>query len=100
MFPQCRFEQHMTFVGLAGLVDPPRPEVAASVACCREAGIRVMMITGDNKLTAEAIAEQCGICEARDPLDGIQLSLTGKEFEALTDQQRMQVLSSPRELAL
>ena len=49
------------FLGLVSLVDPPRAGVAAAVAQCRSAGIRVMMVTGDHALTAEAIARSVGI---------------------------------------
>ncbi len=63
-------EQGMTFLGLQALMDPPRPEAAESIAQARGAGIRVVMITGDNGLTAQAIAKQLGIgervVEARD----------------------------------
>ncbi|MCC6739735.1 MAG: cation-translocating P-type ATPase [Planctomycetia bacterium] len=51
----------MTFLGLAGMIDPPRPEAKDAVARCREAGIRVVMITGDHPATAEAIARELGI---------------------------------------
>ncbi len=50
-----------TFLGLAGLMDPPRPEAAAAIARCRQAGIQVKMITGDHKLTASAIGRELGL---------------------------------------
>jgi Ca2+-transporting ATPase len=56
-------EQGLTFLGLQALMDPPRPEVAAAIARAYGAGIRVVMITGDNALTARAIAQQLGIGE-------------------------------------
>ncbi|WP_086864210.1 cation-translocating P-type ATPase [Amycolatopsis lexingtonensis] len=54
-------ENGLTLLGLAGMLDPPRPEVVAAVAACHEAGIRVVMVTGDYALTAEAIARRVGI---------------------------------------
>ncbi len=69
-------EQEMVFVGMIGMIDPPRPEVAEAVARCGTAGIRAVMITGDHPMTALSIAQQLGITQddrvltARD-LDGI-----------------------------
>ena len=72
----------LTFLGLQGMVDPPRPEAVAAVRACQKAGIRVKMITGDHALTAAAIAAQVG-------LDGTQGStptvLTGRDIEQLSD---------------
>jgi magnesium-transporting ATPase (P-type) len=60
-------EQHMTFVGLVVMADPPRPEVAEAVAKCHKANIRVIMITGDYGLTAESIAKRIGIVKGEHP---------------------------------
>jgi Ca2+ transporting ATPase len=71
------FERNLTFVGCVGMLDPPRPEVAQAIEKCNNAGIRVMMITGDNQHTAQAIGGMIGI-------DG--KSMTGKEFASLDKQ--------------
>ena len=70
-------EEDLIFLGFAGILDPPRPEAAEAIRLCRSAGIDVIMITGDNPLTAYAIAEDLGL-----PSEG---ALTGTDLEALTD---------------
>ncbi len=71
-------ECELTLLGLAGMLDPPRPEVAQAVATCRAAGIRTIMITGDYGLTAESIARRIGIVTK--PLPRI---VTGAELDAM-----------------
>lgn len=71
-------ENELTLVGLFGLVDPARPEVADAVEMCRAAGIRPVMITGDHPLTARHIAKQTGITESEE-------FLTGRDLDRLTD---------------
>jgi calcium-translocating P-type ATPase len=66
-------EGGLTFLGLVGLIDPPRPEAIAAVAECRAAGIRVKMITGDHAGTAAAIAAQIGLANPRRVLTGADL---------------------------
>lgn len=72
------FEQELTFVGLAGMLDPPRPGVKDAIHRCHEAGIRVVVITGDNRNTAEAICRQIGVFGPSESLKN--KSFTGREF--------------------
>ena len=84
----AQLEQGMTLIGLVGMLDPPRSEVPASVYQCRQAGIRVVVITGDNQNTAETICRQIGVFGPHEVLEG--KSYTGKEFEALTTRGQVQ----------
>ena len=74
-------ENDMTFIGVAGMIDPPRKEVAMSVRVCRQAGIRTIMITGDHKRTAVAIAKELDIYRSG---DGV---ITGEEMDAMDTRQ-------------
>ncbi|KAI9676215.1 MAG: hypothetical protein M1829_003044 [Trizodia sp. TS-e1964] len=82
-----QIEQNMTLVGLVGMLDPPRPEVAAAIAKCRKAGIRVIVITGDNQNTAQTICRQIGIFGPTENLSG--KSYTGREFDGMTESQKV-----------
>jgi Ca2+ transporting ATPase len=78
-----QIEQKMTLIGLVGMLDPPRPEVKEAIRKCREAGIRVVVITGDNQNTAETICRQIGVFGPNEDLRG--KSYTGREFDALSE---------------
>lgn len=74
-----KFEKGLTFIGLQAMIDPVRPEVKAAVQSCSDAGIKVVMITGDHKETAIAIAKELGIIQ-----DAAQ-AMTGRELDELSD---------------
>lgn len=74
--------QDLTFLGLAGMIDPPRPEARKAIATCHGAGIRVKMITGDHAVTAAAIAHELGLEGRRGP-DGRLVAVTGRELVQL-----------------
>ena len=76
----------MTFLGLQGMIDPPRPEAIAAVAACKTAGVQVKMITGDHATTAAAVAGQIGLEGATGP-DGMAVVLTGQEIENLGEEE-------------
>ncbi|GAA3633160.1 calcium-translocating P-type ATPase, PMCA-type [Lactobacillus hamsteri] len=72
-------ENNLTFIGMVGMIDPPREEVAESVKTCRDAGIRTIMITGDHKITALAIAKKLNIFKPGD------LAISGQELDQMSD---------------
>ena len=74
-------EQELTWIGMCGMIDPIRPEVKDAIARCRSAGIRPVMITGDHKDTATAIARELGILEPG------QMAITGAELDAIPDEE-------------
>jgi len=80
-------ETDMTFIGLAGMIDPPRPEVANALKEAQSAGINVIMITGDSPVTARAIAHQLGLSDGR--------SISGAQIDQMDDDALAEVLKSP-----
>lgn len=90
-------ETNMVFVGLTGMIDPARPEAKAAIAVCRQAGIKVKMITGDYKDTAVAIANDLGLRQANDAvLTGQQLSqMSDEELEQQVNQTSVYARVSP-----
>ena len=74
-------ETGLTFLGLAGMIDPPRPEAKAAIQVCTDAGIRPIMITGDHPMTAQAVAQELGLLR-----NGGQV-LTGAELEEMSEEQ-------------
>ena len=105
----ARVESNLAFLGLIGIMDPPRPEVKAAIETCQRAGIMVKMITGDQQMTAAAIGSELDIESATaGPLDGTDLAaLTDEELAAVssdvaiysrvTPDQKMRIVSSLQE---
>jgi Ca2+-transporting ATPase len=71
-------EHEMTYLGMLGMIDPPRPEAKAAIQTCRDAGIKAIMITGDHPLTAKAVATELGLLQHG-------RVVTGAELEAISD---------------
>lgn len=105
----ARVESNLAFLGLIGIMDPPRPEVKAAIETCQRAGIMVKMITGDQQMTAAAIGSELDIESSKaGPLDGTDLAaLTDEELAAVssdvaiysrvTPDQKMRIVSSLQE---
>ena len=74
-------ENNLIFLGMCGMIDPPRPEAKEAVKKCKSAGIKTVMITGDHKITAMAIAKELGILQDESE------ALTGKELDEISDEE-------------
>lgn len=93
-------EQSLTLIGFAGMIDPPREEAKQAITECKQAGINTVMITGDHKLTAKAIATQLGILTSDEDivLSGSELSkLTLDEFEKIVESVRVYARVNPEQ---
>ncbi|WNM32122.1 cation-transporting P-type ATPase [Streptomyces sp. Li-HN-5-11] len=93
--PLADVESKLTLLGFAGMYDPPRPEVRDAVDACRRAGIRIVMVTGDHPLTAEAVARRVGIVREPSPA-----TATGPQLDALDDRGLDDLLAGSTELLL
>merc|ERR1712117_350292 len=91
------YEVNLTFCGVVGMLDPPRMEVAPAIVLCKQAGIRVIMITGDNKNTAEAICKRIGIFQETESTDGKAYS--GREFDDLSPGEQKTACANSRMFA-
>jgi Ca2+-transporting ATPase len=83
-------ENEMIFVGMAGMIDPPRDEVFHAVESCHKAGIRTIVITGDHGLTAKAIGQQIGLANEKTKV------ITGQDLNELSDEQLDEILTSEK----
>jgi P-type Ca2+ transporter type 2C len=83
-------EEGFVFVGIVGMIDPPRPEVKDAISICRNAGIRVIMITGDHKLTAIAVAKELNLLGENDT----EKVLTGSDLDKLSDEQLLSIVEN------
>ncbi|MFE3638299.1 cation-translocating P-type ATPase [Streptomyces sp. NPDC059168] len=93
--PPEEVERRLTLLGLAGMYDPPRPEVRDAVDACRHAGVRIVMVTGDHPLTAEAVARRVGIVRGPHPT-----VVAGPQLDALDDRGLDALLAGSAELLL
>ncbi|KYH37214.1 MAG: ATPase [Candidatus Bathyarchaeota archaeon B23] len=82
-------ERDLTFVGLQGMIDPPRDEVPEAIKLCRMAGVRPIMVTGDHRLTAVAIAKQIGMLSG-----GEEAVLTGVELDGMSDEELDEIIET------
>ncbi len=84
-----KIEADLTFVGIIGMIDPPREEVKDAIHICRKAGIRVVMVTGDHKLTAVAVAKELNLLGENEEEGKV---LTGEDLDKLSDEQLSEIV--------
>ena len=89
-YDPSQLEERLTLLGLVGLEDPPRPEVPMAIQQCKNAGIKVIMITGDHPQTAKAIAREIGLVQSDAPV-----LITGEDLRRLSDTQLQLLLDAP-----
>ncbi len=85
VFKPENIEKELTFIGLVGMIDPPRPEVKEAIALCHKAGIKVVMITGDNRETATAVGKSIGLLNS-----GFEQIMTGDELDNISEKELKQ----------
>jgi Ca2+-transporting ATPase len=89
-------QREMVFLGLVGMIDPPRPEAKSAVQTCKQAGIKTVMITGDHPLTAQAIARELGVLKAGRIVTGMELeAMTEAEFDGKVENIEVYARVSP-----
>ncbi len=93
--PSKNLEKDLVFVGLVGMIDPPREEIKHSLASCEEAGIKVMIITGDHAATTKAIAKKVGLIKEGDNSE----ILTGPQIESMSDEALEKVIHKVKIIA-
>ena len=93
----AELEEGLVFLGIIGMIDPPRPEAREAIATCRKAGISVVMITGDNKHTAIAIGRDLGLLEhEKEAIEGSELdAMDEKEFELVLSRTKIYSRATP-----
>jgi Ca2+-transporting ATPase len=84
-----KIEKDFVFAGIMGMIDPPREEVKAAICTCKKAGINVVMVTGDHKLTAVAVAKELNLLGENEEEESV---LTGEELEKLSDEQLAEIV--------